>query len=69
MAKKEYNSFDELPLMFSVQQLADVLSVSKSTAYDLTKEKDFPCIKVKGRVLIYREEFKNWFQKKLKEKK
>lgn len=69
MNKKEINSFDELPLMFSVQQLADVLSVSKSTAYELTKEKDFPCIKIKGRVLVSREDFKIWFQKKLKEKK
>ncbi len=69
MEKKEYNSFDELPLVFSVQELSQVLSISKSTAYELTKEKDFPCIKIKGRVLIPREEFKAWFQKKLKEKR
>ena len=69
MSNKVINSFDELPLMFSVQQLVEVLSVSKSTAYELTKEKDFPCIKVKGRVLVSREDFKIWFQKKLQEKK
>ena len=40
-----YKSYDDLPLMMSVQDIAEVLGVSKSSAYVLVKEKGYPKIK------------------------
>ena len=42
MEHKTYKSYDELPLMLSVQDVADVLGISMSGAYELVKEKGFP---------------------------
>ncbi len=69
MANKKIESFDELPQMFSVAQLSQVLSISRTAAYDLAKEDGFPSVKVGGRVLIHREKFLKWLEKKMKEKK
>ncbi len=69
MANKKIESFDELPQMFSVAQLSQVLSISRTAAYDLTKEDGFPSVKIGGRVLIHREKFFKWLEKKMKEKK
>ena len=37
-----YKSYDELPLMLSVHDVAEVLGISKSSAYVLVKEKGVP---------------------------
>lgn len=36
-----YKSYDDLPLMLSVHDVAEVLGISKSGAYVLVKEKGF----------------------------
>ena len=41
-----YKSYDELPLMLSVHDVAEVLGISKSSAYVLVKEKGFPKLKI-----------------------
>lgn len=55
-----YNSYDDLPLMLSVQEVADVLGISKSSAYVLSKEKKFPTLKIGSRVVIPRDKFIEW---------
>ena len=52
-----YKSYDDLPLMLSVQDVAKVLGISKSSAYVLAKEKDFPTLKIGARVVIPRDKF------------
>ena len=49
-----YKSYDELPLMLSVHDVAEVLGISKSSAYVLAKEKGFPTLKIGARVVILR---------------
>ena len=41
MEHKIYKSYDELPLMLSVQDVADVLGISISGAYELVKENGY----------------------------
>lgn len=60
MKRSDYKSFDDLPLMLSVQELSAVLGVSRTSAYELTKEKGFPSIKVRGRIVIPKEQFIKW---------
>ena len=59
-----YKSYDDLPLMMSVQDIAEVLGISKSSAYVLVKEKGFPKIKIGARVGIPRDKFLEWIDKK-----
>ena len=47
-----YKSYDELPLMLSVHDVAEVLGISKSSAYVLVKEKGFPKLKIGARVVV-----------------
>ena len=42
MEHKTYKSYDELPLMLSVQDVADVLGISMSGAYELVKVRRLP---------------------------
>ena len=46
MEHKTYKSYDELPLMLSVQDVADVLGISMSGAYELVKEQGFPHLRI-----------------------
>ena len=59
-----YKSYDDLPLMMSVQDIAEVRGISKSSAYVLVKEKGFPKIKIGARVVIPRDKFLEWIDKK-----
>ena len=59
MAK--YTSSEELPLVLSVRDVADILGISESAAYQLFKQADFPRIKVEmRRKLIARDAFFAW---------
>lgn len=48
----------------TVCDLATELNLSKSSAYQLTREKGFPTVRVGGRVLISTEGFKKWLKEK-----
>ena len=60
MKRSDYKSFDDLPLVLSVQELSVVLGISRTSAYELTKEKGFPRVKVRGRIVIPKEQFIKW---------
>lgn len=60
-----YKSYDELPLMLSVKDLATVLGVSRTSAYELTKTKGFPSIKIGSRVVIPKEKLIEWIDKNI----
>ena len=52
MEHKTYKSYDELPLMLSVQDVADVL----------VKEKGFPRLKIGARIVVPKEKFIRWVE-------
>lgn len=56
MKNEFYKNYDELPLMLSVSQVAKALGVSRTSAYDLVKEKDFPSITIGSRIVVPKEE-------------
>ena len=63
MKKLIYKNYDELPLMLSVKELATVLGISRTSAYELTKTKGFPSIKIGSRVVIPKEKLIEWIDK------
>lgn len=46
MVKNTYKSYDELPLMLSVMDVASIFVTSKSHAYDLVHEDGFPSMEI-----------------------
>lgn len=55
-------SIQELPLILNAVQVAAVLGISKSRAYQLFQQKDFPTVQIGRRKLVSRDAFWAWFQ-------
>lgn len=62
MKENFYKSYDELPLMLSVQKIAIVLGISKTSAYDLVRSKGFPVLKIGSRLVVPKEKFREWVE-------
>ncbi len=62
MKQSVYNSYDELPLMLSVREIAKVLGISKTSAYELVRTKGFPVLKIGSRLVVPKEKFREWVE-------
>ena len=60
-----YKTYDELPLFLNADTVAKVLGISVSSAYELMHEKDFPALKVGSRLIVLKENFKQWVEAKI----
>lgn len=67
MEKSIYKSYDELPLLLNVKQLADLLGVSDSSVYELIQEDGFPSLHIGKRIVIPKEELRVWISARTKE--
>ena len=67
MKKSIYKSYDELPLLLNVKQLADLLGVSDSSVYELIQEDGFPSLRIGKRIVIPKEELREWISTRTKE--
>ena len=66
MENEFYKNYDKLPLMLSVSQVAKVLGISRTSAYDLVKEKDFPSLTIGARIVVPKEELVLWIKNQIK---
>ena len=64
MKQTVYKSYDELPLMLSVPEVAAVLGISRAGAYELVKGKEFPALKIGSRIVVPKEKFIEWVDEK-----
>lgn len=67
MKKSIYTSYDKLPLLLNVKQLADLLGVSDSSVYELIQEDGFPSLRIGKRIVIPKEELREWISARTKE--
>ena len=65
MKESIVKSYDELPLFLNAEMLAKALGVATSTAYELMHEKDFPSLKVGNRLIVPKENFRQWVETKI----
>ena len=63
MSKCSYKNYDELPLTLNVIQVAAVLGISRSGAYELVHSKGFPALKIGTRIVIPKDKLKEWVDK------
>ena len=64
MKQSIYKSYDELPLFLNTDTVANVLGIAKSTAYELMHEKNFPSIKIGNRLIVPKDKFREWIDRK-----
>ena len=55
-----YTSYDELPLMLSVAEVAAVLGISRAGAYELAHSDGFPALKIGSRIVVPKDKFLAW---------
>ena len=60
MKKSVFTTYDELPLLLNTTQLADLLGVSHSSVYELIQEPGFPSLRIGKRIVIPKEELRQW---------
>ncbi len=65
MKESIYKTYDELPLFLNADTVAKVLGISISSAYELMHEKDFPALKVGNRLIVPKDNFKQWVEAKI----
>lgn len=64
MKRSQYQSYDELPLFLNAKMVADALGVSPSSGYELMREDGFPALKIGSRVVVPKEKFIAWVERK-----
>ena len=64
MKESIYKTYDELPLFLNAQTVAKVLGVSPSSGYELLREKDFPSLRIGNRIVVPKEEFIRWVERR-----
>ena len=64
MKESIYKSYDELPLMLNAETIKNVLGISLTSVYELMHEKDFPSIKIGSRIIVPKDKFREWIDKK-----
>ena len=67
MKQTVYKSYDELPLMLSVPEVAAVLGISRAGAYELVRSDGFPTLKIGSRIVVPKEKFIAWVDEKTSE--
>ncbi|MDE6280302.1 MAG: helix-turn-helix domain-containing protein [Oscillospiraceae bacterium] len=60
MKQAVYKSYDELPLLLSVPEVAAVLGISRAGAYELVRSDGFPALKIGSRIVVPKEKFIGW---------
>ena len=61
MKQSMYKSKEELPMFLTVLDVANLLGISRASAYELVREDNFPKLKiVQGRTIIPRDRLLEW---------
>ena len=61
MKQSMYKNRDEMPMFLTVMDVANLLGISRSSAYELVREDNFPKLKiVQGRTIIPRDRLLEW---------
>ena len=68
MSDQTYRSFDELPVMLTIPQVAKVLSISRAGAYELAHSRNFPAMLVGSRIVVPKDRLLAWVERKVAER-
>ena len=60
MKKETFKSYEDLPLMLSVPEMAAVLGISRAGAYELARSEGFPALRIGTRIVIPKDKLQEW---------
>lgn len=60
MKKNGFTSVNELPIMLSIPQIADILNISRASAYELAHRKNFLAMLVGCRIVVPKDKLLAW---------
>lgn len=61
MKKSIYKTKEEMPMFLTVMDVANLLGISRASAYELVRQENFPKLKiVQGRTIIPRDRLLEW---------
>ena len=67
MKQSMYKNKEELPMFLTVMDVANLLGISRASAYELVRENNFPKLKiVQGRTIIPRDRLLEWLNEQVK---
>ena len=67
MKQSVFKNRDELPMFLTVMDVANLLGISRASAYELVREDNFPKLKiVQGRTIIPRDRLFEWLDEQRK---
>lgn len=66
--KEDYRSYEELPLMLTVLDVAVVLGISRAGNYELVKSDGFLVLKIGNQIVLPKDKFLLWIKKQCGEK-
>ena len=64
MKTSTYTNFDGLPVYLNAKMVADILGIGETSAYNLMKQRGFPSMRINRRILVDRDRFFEWVEKK-----
>ena len=62
MKKSMIKNYDELPMFINADLLAELFGVSRASAYELMRERNFPSFRIGKRILVSRENLIAWVE-------
>ena len=65
MKKEIFKSYEELPLMLSVPEMAAALGISRAGAYELARSEGFPALRIGTRILVPKDKLQEWVDKQI----
>lgn len=66
MKEVTYKSYDDLPLMLSVPEVAAVLGISRAGAYELAHSEGFPSLTIGSRIVVPKDKLIAWIDENSK---
>ena len=66
MKEIKYKSYDDLPLMLSVPEVAAAMGISRAGAYELVHSEGFPSLTIGSRIVVPKDKFIAWIDENSK---
>lgn len=63
MKKETFKSYEDLPLMLLVPEMAAALGISRAGAYELARSEGFPALRIGTRIVIPKDKLQEWVDK------
>ena len=63
--KETFKSYEDLPLMLSVPEMATALGISRAGAYELARSEGFPALRIGTRIVVPKDKLQEWVDKQI----